>query len=375
MFLNKIKYYSAALLLTTVLSCGKKDQQQQPTTPPAIPVTLVSVTSTEAPFYDEYPGTVVPLNEIELRPQVTGFVTGIHFKDGARVKKGQLLYSIDAQLYNANYEQAVANANVQEANLARAQKDADRYHELEKNDAVAKQLVDNADAALEVAKRQSEAAKANIKAVQTSVNYTKVTAPFDGVIGISLVKVGAAVSAGQTVLNTVSTDGQLAVDFNVDQKEIYRFTNMMKGQKDSDSTFTLKFGTDIYPSSGKIAFLDRAVDPQTGSIKARLVFPNKANQLRAGMSCTVRVLNNASAKSIVIPYKAVTEQLGEFFVYVEGDSSKVSQRKVQLGTPLGNNIIVKEGLKEGEKIAVEGVQNLREGAVIKAGEGNASPGK
>ncbi len=365
MFLNTVKYYPLLLPALFLVSCGDKNQQQQPTQPPAVSVTLAEVTTTDATYYDEYPGTVVPLNQIELKPQVTGFVTGVHFQDGARVRKGQLLYSIDAQLYNANYDQAVANLSVQEANLVKAQKDADRYHELEKNDAVAKQLVDNADAALEVAKRQADASKANIKAVQTSVRYTKVTAPFDGVIGISLVKVGAAVSAGQTILNTVSTDSQLAVDFNVDQKEIFRFTSFMKNHKASDSTFTLKFGNEVYPFPGKISLIDRAVDPQTGSIKTRLVFPNKENLLRAGMSGTVRVLNNAKVKSVVIPYKAVTEQLGEFFVYVEGDSNKVSQRKLVLGKPIGTNIIVKEGLKEGEKIAVEGVQNLREGATIK----------
>ena len=369
MFSNKLPYFSAALFLGMMSSCGDKNkQQQQPTAPPAVPVSLVAVSTADAVYYDEYPGTVTALNEIELRPQVTGFITGIHFKDGSRVRKGQLLYSIDAQLYNANYDQAVANLNVQQANLSRAQKDADRYHELEKNDAVAKQLVDNADAALEVAKRQAEAAKANIQAVQTSVNYTKVTAPFDGVIGISLVKVGAAISAGQTILNTVSTDSQLAVDFNVDQKEIYRFSTLMKNAKAADSTFTLKFGTDIFPATGKIALIDRAVDPQTGTIKTRLVFPNKDNRLRSGMSGTVRVLNNSAAKSVVIPYKAVTEQLGEYFVYVAGDSSKVSQRRVVLGNALGANVIVKDGLKEGEKIAVEGVQNLREGAVITAGK-------
>ncbi|WP_353720830.1 efflux RND transporter periplasmic adaptor subunit [Dyadobacter sp. 676] len=371
MFLNTTKYYPAVLLALTIFSCGKKDQQQQPTAPQAVPVTLTEVKSTEASYYDEYPGTVVPLNEVELRPQVTGFVTGIHFTDGARVRKGQLLYTIDAQLYDANYEQAIANLNVQEANLARAQKDADRYHELEKNDAVAKQLVDNADAALEVAKRQVEAARASIKASQTSVRYTKVTAPFDGIIGISAVKVGAPVSAGQTVLNTVSTDNQLAVDFNVDQKEIYRFTSLMKSQKANDSTFSIKFGTDVYPAHGRIALLDRAVDPQTGSIKTRLIFPNKGNQLRAGMTGTVMVLNNAGTKSLVIPHKAVTEQLGEFFVYVAGDSSKVTQRKVVLGTAIGSNVIIRDGLKEGEKIAVEGVQNLREGAVIQEGAPSA----
>jgi len=365
MFLNTMKYYTAVLAVFILVSCGKKEEKPAQQGPPAVNVTLEEVKSTDAVYHDEYPSTITALNQVELRPQVTGFVTGIHFKDGARVKKGQLLYSIDAQLYSANYDQAVANLNVQLANVARAQKDADRYHELEKNDAVAKQLVDNADAALEVAKKQADAAKAGISAANTSVRYTKVFAPFDGVIGISLVKVGAAVTAGQTVLNTVSSDKQLAVDFNVDQKEIYRFTNLLKNSNPKDSTFTLAFGNDIYPYPGKILLLDRAVDPQTGSIKTRLTFPNPDNRLITGMTATVRVLNNASKGAVMIPYKAVTEQLGEFFVYVAGDSSKVSQRKLVLGEPIGPNIIVKDGLKPGEKIAVDGVQNLREGSVIK----------
>ncbi|WP_428667430.1 efflux RND transporter periplasmic adaptor subunit [Runella sp.] len=367
MYSNLIHYFTVALSIVLLTSCDKKEEQKSAAqqAPPAVPVTLEEVTTTDAVYYDEYPASITPLNQVELRPQVSGFITGVHFQDGARVKKGQLLYSIDAQLYSANYEQAVANLKVQEANVNKAQKDADRYHELDKNDAVAKQLVDNADAALEVAKKQAEAAKANISAVSTSVRYTKVFAPFDGIIGISLVKAGAAVSAGQTVLNTVSTDGQLAVDFGVDQKEIYRFTTLLKNNRSKDSTFTLAFGRDIYPYPGKIQLIDRAVDPQTGTIKTRLIFPNRDNLLRAGMTGTVRVLNRASTKSIVIPYKAVTEQLGEFFVYVAGDSSKVSQRRIVPGQSLGTTIIVKEGLKEGEKIAVEGVQNLREGSVVK----------
>lgn len=365
--LNKYIFFAAVFLMAGCT--GKKPPVQQ--APPPAKVTLYEVGLSDAVYYDEYPATVTPLNQIELRPQVSGFITGVHFKDGDRIKRGQLLYSIDQQLYTANYQQAVANLKVQEANINKAQKDADRYHELDKNDAVAKQLVDNADAALEVAKKQAEASRANIQAVQTSVNYTKVYAPFDGVIGISDVKSGAAVTAGQTILNTVSSDRELGVDFNVDQKEIYRFTSLLnEKQEPGDSTFTLAFGTDAYPFPGKISLLDRAVNPQTGTIKARLIFPNNKNLLIAGMNGTVRIKNKASAKAVIIPYKAVTEQLGEYFVYVPNDSNKVSQRKVSLGKQVGTNIIVKEGLQSGEKIVVEGVQNLREGAVI-----NVSPNK
>ncbi|HUQ65333.1 MAG TPA: efflux RND transporter periplasmic adaptor subunit [Flavitalea sp.] len=349
-------------------SCNNNSTPPPPPPPPA-KVVVEAVRTGNAVYNEEYPATVVPLNEVELRPQVSGFITGVHFKDGDRVKKGQLLYSIDAQLYNANFQQAQANMSVQEANLAKAQKDADRYHELAKNDAVAKQLVDNADAALEVAKRQTEAAKANISGVQTSVRYTKVYAPFTGLIGISSVKPGTAVSAGQTVLNTVSTDDQLAVDFNVDQAEIYALTKLMS-QKDKDSIFTLAFGGEVFPYPGKLAFLDRAVDPQSGTIKARLIFPNKEQTLRAGMNGTVRVKNNSGINSLLIPYKAVSEQLGEYFVYVPDDSNKVTQTKVQLGKQVGTDIIVREGLKAGDSVVTQGIQNLREGAVIQSVAGS-----
>lgn len=362
---QNINFSFCAFLSIIVAACGDKSSAPQGP-PPAIKVVVQQVKVADAVYNDEYPGTVTALNQVDLRPQVSGFISAIDFKDGARVKKGQLLYTIDAELYNANYEQAVANSSVQEANLAKAQKDADRYHELDKKDAVAKQLVDNADAALAVAKQQYIAAKANIAAVATNVRYTKVYAPFDGVIGISQVKPGAAVTAGQTVLNTVSTDKDLAVDFNVDQKEVFHFNDLVKTNDPRDSTFTIAVGTNVYPYPGKIAFLDRAVDPQTGTIKTRLVFPNKDGRLIPGMNVTVRVKNSTATKSILIPYKAVTEQLGEFFVYIPGDSNKVSQQKITLGKQIGNDVIIRSGLKESDSVVVLGVQNLREGTVIQS---------
>jgi len=353
---------TAAIVLS---ACGGKQQQQQQGPPPAIPVTVEEAASTEAAYYDEYPGTVVALNQTELRAQVTGYVTGIYFKDGDKVRKGQRLYSIDQQLYNANYQQSVAALKVQETNLLKAQKDAERYHELDKKDAIAKQQVDYADAALEAARKQVDAAKANVNAVRANVNFSTIIAPFSGTIGISQVRTGTSVVAGQTILNTVSTDNPIAVDFAVDQKEVYRFSQFQQqGKKTNDSTFSIAFGAEVYPLYGSISLIDRAVDPQTGTIKTRLVFPNDKNMLKAGMSTTVKILNSSKEKSVTIPYKAVTEQLGEFFVYVVGDSNKVSQKKITVGKQLGTTVIIKDGLKEGEKVVVQGIQNLREGAVI-----------
>lgn len=366
MLLKKIPRFFIFLSLAAFVSCSGNQQQQLQGPPPVVAVTVTEVKDTMVTYYDEYPVTVNALNQVDLRAQVNGYITGIYFKDGDHVSKGQKLYSIDAQQYEANYQQAVANLAVQQTNLVKAQKDADRYHELDNQDAIAKQQVDYADAALEAAKKQVAAAEAAVRGVQTGVRYTTIYAPFDGTIGISQAKTGTPVSAGVTILNTVSSDNPVAADFSVDQKEIFRFEKMQQQPKNlKDSTFTLAFGNDVYEYPGYISFIDRAVDAQTGTMKIRLVFLNDKNMLKPGMTGTVRVLNNAGKQTILVPNKAVTEQLGEYFVYVVGDSSKVTQRKVATGRPLGANIIINSGLQQGEKIVVQGVQNLREGSVIK----------
>lgn len=347
-------------------SCGdKKSDVSKQQAPPPTQVTITTVTSTDAVYYDQYPATINALDQVNITAQVTGYVTAVHFKDGQQVRKGELLYSIDQQVYNANLQQAQANFQLQEANLEKAQKDADRYHELDKHDAIAKQQVDYADAALEVSKRQVAAAKANVAGVQSNVQFSSIRSPLSGTIGISQVKQGTLVTAGNTILNIVSTDNPIAVDFTVDQKDIYRFVKLKEeGTNPKDSVFTIAFGDEVYPYPGKVYLIDRAVDPQTGTIKTRLVFPNDKEMLRPGMNATVRVKNTASKNATIIPHVAVTEQLGEFYVYVVGDSSKAEQRKVTLGTAIGDSIIVKDGLKDGDKIVVKGVQNLHEGTIV-----------
>lgn len=348
-------------LLLVMTSCGDKGRPASQG-PPPVSVTVHKVSTADAAYYDEYPAIVRALNEVELRPQVNGYITAIHFKEGARVKKGEKLYSIDQQQSQAAYQQALANLSVQQANLEKSKKDVDRYRELDSKDAIAKQQVDYAESAYSAALQQVEAAKATVKSVQTNVRYSTIVAPFDGTIGISMVRLGASVSPGQTLLNTLSSDDPIAADIVVDQNEILRFTKLKQEKLLADSAFRLVFRDGIYPGYGKISFIDRAVDPQTGSIKMRLVFPNPTHALRPGMSGTVQVLTHAR-EAVLIPYKAISEQLGEFFTYVvEGD--KVTQRKVILGEQVGRNIIIKDGLQKDEVIVLEGIQNLREGSAI-----------
>ncbi|MES2005749.1 MAG: efflux RND transporter periplasmic adaptor subunit [Bacteroidota bacterium] len=362
---NTILKPSLFITATIALAaCGGKTPEP-PKAPPPAAVTVYEIKMEPAVYYDDYPAIINPLNLVDLKAQVTGYITGVYFTDGQHVSKGQKLYDIDRQQYQANYDQAVANLNVAKASLAKAQQDADRYTDLLKQDAVAKQKVDYALADLQSTKMQVAAAQANVSRLSNDLRFSAIYAPFDGTIGISQAKIGTLVTANQNVLNTVSTDNPMAVDIAVDQKEIPRFVQLQqKPGAVADSTFTLSLpDNSIYSKIGHISLIDRSVDPQTGTIKARLVFDN-SGQLKPGMSTNVHVKNNHQGEFLLAPYKSLVEQMGEFFVFVVNDSSKVNQRKITIGTRINEKIIVKDGLKAGDKVVLEGVQKLKEGTLI-----------
>jgi len=354
----------AASISLTEISCSSNSAQQKPANA-AVPVSVYKIVPEIATYFDAYPATVTPLNQVELRPEVSGYISEINFKDGQHVTKGMKLYGIDERQYKAAYDQAIANLNVAKANLFKAKQDYERYEELSKNDAIARQVLEHSEADLQSAKMQVEASESNVKVVETNFRYSVISAPFDGTIGISNVKLGSSVAAGQTLLNTVSSDNPMAVDFSVDEKLINRFTELLqKKQSKDDSTFTLVLPDQtIYPYPGQISLLDRAVDPQTGTIRARIIFPDHNNILRAGLTCNIRVQNKNASGSILIPYKAVVEQMGEYFVFVV-NGKKVSQHKVILGNQVNDQVIVRSGLQIGDEIVTEGTQKLRDNSVV-----------
>ncbi|HWD87296.1 MAG TPA: efflux RND transporter periplasmic adaptor subunit [Mucilaginibacter sp.] len=353
-------------------SCGKPKPQN--TALPPTPVNVAEVKKGNAVYYDQYQATVVALNNVELRAQVSGYITGIFFKEGSIVSKGQKLYEIDRRKYQAAYDQAVANLASAQANLVKAQKDVDRYTYLEQNDAVAKQTVDQAVATLATNKSAVDVAKAGIESAKTDLSYSTIIAPFTGRIGISQVKLGAAVSPGTTLLNTISSEQPIGVDFVINEQDIARFYNFQK--KSTDSTFKLQLsdGVTTYNKPGRILAIDRGVNNQTGTITVRLEFPNSDDVLKDGMSGVVKVLNSQSGEQLLIPYKSVIEQMGEFFVFVSQDTI-AKQRKIAIGQHVGTDVIVLSGLNEGDKVITDGYQRLRDGGKIVLGNPNAEPGQ
>ncbi len=346
----------------SLTSCGGNTPPPQAPPPPS--VVVYTVAPGDATYFESYPATATPLNQVDIKPQVSGNIVGIYFKDGQMVKNGMKLYEIDQQQYRAAVDQAVANLNVAKANLAKSQQDYDRYQDLAKQDAIAKQTLDHQVADLEANKRQVEAAEANIAAVKTNLNYSVISAPFNGTIGISQVKIGTSVYP-QTLLNSVSTDDPMAVDIAIDQSEIPQFNRYFeKGTSPKDSVFTavLPDGS-IYPFPGQLYLLDRSIDPTTGTLKARLTFPNPKNELKAGLTTNIRVKHRGGDSTLLIPYKGVVEALGENFVFVV-ENGHALQKKVSLGTRIGGMIVVKGGLTEGQQVVVEGVQKLRDSSAV-----------
>ncbi len=368
----KINYNAlAAAILTTVLlsGCGKKDAQQgqNPMNAP-VPVNAYTVSEERVVGTDTYPGTVVPLQEVELRAQVTGYITQIFVQDGQKVTKGQKLYEIDRTRYQASYNQAQASLRSSQANLEKVRQDLERYENLAKQDAIARQRVDYARADLQTAQAQVAAAKAGLSSAANELSYSLITAPMSGTVGISQVKVGAQVSPGTTLLNTISAEDPIAVDIVINEKEIPRFTRLQNQTSAADSTFTIQFSDNsVYKFPGKIQAIDRAVNRQTGTITVRVSFPNPERALIAGMSVVLRVRNSDIGDQLVIPEKAITEQMGEYYAYkIQGDS--VVQQKITLGSKAEGKIVVREGLKESDKIVVEGTQKLRPNAKITLGQ-------
>jgi RND family efflux transporter MFP subunit len=377
--MNKAILSTVFVSCLLLAACGKK----QPPPSTEVPVNLLSVKSKSVLYYDKYPATTAALSQVSLLPQVQGAVTGIFFTEGSHVTKGQKLYTIDERLYKDAYDAAVANLQVSQGTLVQSQQDADRYEYLNKYNAVAKQLYDHAVITLQNANNAVKSSQQAVKSAKTNLSYSTIYAPFDGTIGFSQVKLGNVVTVGTTVLNTISTDNPMAVDFIINEKQLPKFEKLQFAKKTIDSLFTILMpDNSLYPLNGKISVIDRAVDSQTGSIRIRLVFDNPKGLLRAGMSCVVRVHNQDTEPQLVIPSKAVVEQMGEYFVYVAkdtlvndpkagADSAKkqlkqlrASEKKVQTGQTIGANVVIKSGIAEGDRVVVDGVQTLHDNVQI-----------
>jgi membrane fusion protein (multidrug efflux system) len=355
-------YLWVALVALLVLSCNKKNEVA--TVTPEVPV--ASVLIRDVPLTQEYVGQTLGGTDIQIRARVQGFLTGIYFKEGSAVKKGQLLYTIDPLPYQAKLDQARGQLATAEAQLAKAKSDLDRIKPLAAINAVSQRDLVAAQAQYDAAVGGQEAARGSVRNAEIELGYAQITSPIDGIIGISNFEVGDLVGTIQSFnLNTVSSTKIIRVRFSVTESEYLDFRKRVGDRSKMDWTIDMILSDgSIHPHKGQINLANREVDPSTGTLTMEATVPNPAEDVRPGQFAKVRFTTEIKKDAMLIPLRAVTEMQGTYQVFVVNSENKVEARMVDAGQQYEGYWIINSGLEPTDKVALLGNAAIRVNTVV-----------
>ncbi len=370
----KRKYLVFVLIpVFTLMITGCKEKSAGALPPPNVQV--VEVIQQDIPLLEEFVGQTYGLFDISIQARVDGFLEGIHFEEGRRVRKGQLLYTIDPEPYEAKVAGALgilAEANTQ---LVKAKSDLERIRPLAEQNAVSQSDLDAAVAQRDAAIGAVDAAKANLESANIELGYTKVYSPINGIIGKTEVYPGDYVGRGITnvVLNEVSRIDTILVNFHLPEEkylEIARFLSQVdpdavrENQPARALTLILSDGS-VYPEEGKLRFINRQVNATTGTIMLQASFPNPDLILRPGQFAKVQGVIQIIQGGLLIPQRCVQEMQGNYNVFVVNENNEVEFRKIEVVSSYETSfMIVSSGLAPGERVVYEGLQKVRSGAIV-----------
>ncbi|QZT35544.1 efflux RND transporter periplasmic adaptor subunit [Halosquirtibacter xylanolyticus] len=366
--MKKVRFLLVFLLVLAITSCNNK-QNRKKSPPPTVFVSEVTVK--DIPYNLEFVGQTYGYKDISIRARVDGFLEGIYFKEGSIVKKGQLLYHIEPRQLEAKVNEAISQLANAKATLINANNLYERVAPLAEINALSQKDLDQATANKRSAIAQVKAAQAQVNYAKIELGYTHIYAPISGVIGQTKAKVGDYVgkSPNPVVLNEVSQIDSILVEFYLPEKtylELMRIKYQLKENKIySRSTVFTMFLADgsTFPEKGKLNFIDRSIDPSTGSLKAQVSFLNKNNIIRPGQYALIQATLGQIKDAILIPQKAVTELQGEFSVYVV-NSNKVDYRKVEVGEKMKDMWHINKGLKKGDIVITDGLMAVKNGMEV-----------
>jgi len=390
--MTKIHFYIIPSLLAggmMLAGCAKKGAPGGPPQAGTPEVSFLTLEPRRVALSTELPGRVAASLTAEVRPQVGGIIQNRLFTEGSDVKAGETLYQIDPATYQAAHDGARATLAKAEANLTPLKLKVDRYRELLASEAVSEQDFDDSSAALKLAEAEIESAKAALEAARINLAYTKVTAPISGRIGRSSVTNGALVTAGQPApLATIQQLDPVYVDVTRSSTEMLRLRKALEsGQLSNHSgqakvQLLLDDGT-AYPETGTLKFTEAFVDQSTGSVTLRNLFPNPKLTLLPGMFVRTVFEEGVKEQGILVPQRAVTRNpAGEAMVMVIGAGEKVEPRLFKTDRTVGDQWLVNDGLKAGDRVIMEGLQKARPGTQVvgvpfdakpPAGPGPATP--
>jgi RND family efflux transporter MFP subunit len=386
--LSKYKFWIGGAFCLAVIGLiigALRPKQVSGAQPGASPdVEVVQVEQREVPIFGEWIGTLDGFTNADVRAQVTGYLLRQGYREGAFVKKGQLLFEIDPRPFQAALDQAQGQLAQAKAALANAQAvqgrtelDVNRYTPLAKEQAASQQDLDNAvqnnmaaKATVATAEAQIKSAEAAVETAKINLDFTRLIAPIDGIAGQAQLQVGALVNPSSGPVTSVSTVDPIKVYFTVSESEYLdwnkRFpteTTREAARKSLRLELILADGT-TYPHEGTVYFADRQVNESTGAIRIAGLFPNPGNILRPGGYGKARTAKSVQKDALLVPQRAVSDLQGGYQVAVVDGENKVSIRSVKVGDRVGAEWIIAEGLKQGERVIVEGVQKVRPGMQV-----------
>jgi membrane fusion protein, multidrug efflux system len=362
----KPRYFSAALLLTTfLLGCKEKEQAPAPE-PPEVEVT--EVTQRNVPIYMEWVAQLNGRYNAQITPRVQGYLLKQNYRDGFFVKKGQLLYEVDPRAFEVAIAQAKAQVAVATANLSNADTNVARDRPLAAQSAIPQKQLDTDLATQAASKAQLDAAQAQLAQAQLNLSWTKVYSPIDGIAGLSAAQVGNLVGT-TTTMTTVSQVNPIWAYFNISESDYFTeaqtFYRLISGKRVASPVldFIQSNGT-TYPLKGRIILVNREVATQTGTIQLVAEFPNADAILRPGGFGRVRFQVAMNQGAMLIPQAAVIEVQSMYQVAVVEPGNKAAFRIVKVGDRIGTDWIIKDGLKPGDQVIVQGFMKVREGTPV-----------
>lgn len=361
----------AALFSLGLAACDSQTQASAPAQQPRpVEVAVATIQKQAVPITVELPGRTSAFRISEVRPQVTGIVKKRLFEEGSVVAAGQTLYQIDAAPYEASLASARAEAQKAEATLSAARAKAERYNKLVTVDAVSRQNHDDAIAALKQGEAQVAAAKAAVEAAAINLAYTTVKSPISGRIGKSAITEGALVTANQAAaLAVVQQLDPIYVDVTQAAADLIRMRRDIADGRLSAAAdhapVSLLIGDEVYQRTGTLKFSDVTVDQGTGTVQLRAVFPNQDGILLPGLFVKARVEQGVRQEAILVPQRAVSRSAdGKPLVWVVSVDDTVSPRPVDIERVIENDWLISAGLRDGERIVVEGFQKIRPGIKV-----------
>jgi membrane fusion protein (multidrug efflux system) len=358
---------AGAAILLCFIGCKGKPHA---TAPPAPAVEVATVTQADVPIYHEWIGMLEGLVNAEIRAQVTGYLLTQNYREGDRIKKGDLLFEIDARPFQAALAQAKGALAQADARLGKTELDVKRYGPLVKDKAISQEEYDDAVQANKEAKAAVVSAEAQVEQARINLEFTRLTSPIDGIASIATAQVGNLVGPASGVLTTVSTVDPIKAYFNITEQAYINFAQQfmteaerVERRRQFDIDLILANGA-IYPRKGTVYAADREVGLTTGALRVEAIFPNPNNALRPGQFARVRVKYDSQHGALLVPQRAVSELQGNYQVAVVDENSRVHIQPVRVGETSGGRWIVEDGLQAGQRVVVEGVQKIREGASV-----------